>query len=92
MEIAITRMSQNGQVVIPSEIRRDSKIKPKTKFLIFNENGNILLKPIREEMLKEEIGLINRIEKSEEDIKMGRVKRIDSKMDVNEIDDLLMGD
>ena len=46
MEVAITKMSQNGQVVIPSEVRKDAGVKPSTQFLVFNEDENILLKQI----------------------------------------------
>jgi len=90
MEISITKISQNGQIVIPVEIRKDAKIKPRTKFLVFNDEGEILLKPIKEGMLREEIDLISRIEKSEREIEEGRVVRADTKMSVKEIDDLLM--
>ncbi len=92
MEVSITKMSTNGQVVIPVEIRRDSRLKPQTKFLIFNENGNIMLKPIKDKMLIEEMDLMNRIEKGEEDIKKGRVVKADTSMSFKEIDDLLMGE
>ncbi len=92
MEVSITKMSPNGQVVIPAEIRRDSKLKPQTKFLIFNENGNIMLKPINDKMLIEEMDLMNRIEKGEEDVRKGRVIKADTNMSFKEIDDLLMGE
>ena len=92
MEVSITKMSQNGQVVIPAEIRRESNIKPQTKFLIFNENGNILLKRINEKMLREEMDLITRIEESETAIREGRTVKADSKMSLEEIDDLLLGE
>jgi len=52
MEVAITKISQNGQVVIPSEIRKDAGIKPSTKFIVFSENGNILLKQIKKRIPK----------------------------------------
>ena len=55
MEVAITKISQNGQVVIPSEVRKDAGVKPSTQFLVFNEDGNILLKQIRKESLKEDM-------------------------------------
>ena len=92
MEVSITKMSKNGQVVIPVEIRKDAKIRPKTKFLIFNENGEILLKPIKGDMLREEINLIRRIEESEREINEGKVVKANTKMPVKDIDDLLMGD
>ncbi|MCD6495660.1 MAG: AbrB/MazE/SpoVT family DNA-binding domain-containing protein [Candidatus Aenigmarchaeota archaeon] len=87
MEVSITRMSQNGQVVIPAEVRRDANIKPRAKFLVFNENGDILLKPIKEDMLREDI---RRLERSEKDVEEGRVVKADSRMTVKEIDDLLL--
>lgn len=90
MELAITKISRNGQIVIPAEIRRDAKIKPSTKFLVFNEGGNILLKKIKENKLVENIRLVERIEKSEEQILKGKVVRANTGMNDEEIDDLLM--
>ena len=90
MEVAITKMSQNGQIVIPSEIRKDAGIKPSTKFIVFNEGGNIMLKQIKKEALREDIALIDKIKRSEEQIKKGRVVKIDTKMSDEDIDDLLM--
>jgi len=91
MEVAITKISENGQVVIPSEIRKDAGIKPSTKFLVFNEDGNIMLKPIKKEALKEDMLLIEKIRKSEEQIEKGNLVRADITMSDEEIDDLLMG-
>ena len=90
MEVAITKISQNGQIVIPSEVRKDAGIKPSTKFLVFNENGNILLKQIRKEVEKFDMILIETIKKSEEQIKEGKFIKADTKMNDEEIDDLLM--
>nr|MCK4929486.1 AbrB/MazE/SpoVT family DNA-binding domain-containing protein [Nanoarchaeota archaeon] len=90
MEVSITKMSQNGQVVIPSEIRRDAGIGPSTKFIVFNEGGNILLKQIKKERLVEDIKLINKVIKSEEQIKKGKYTKADTKMKDEEIDDILM--
>ncbi len=90
MEVAITKISQNGQVVIPSEIRKDAGIKPSTKFIVFNEDGNILLKQIKKESLKKDIKLIDKILRSEEQIKIGKITKADTRMKDEEIDDLLM--
>lgn len=91
MEVSITKLSENGQVVIPAEIRKDAGIKPSTKFLVFNEGGNILLKMIKKETLVRDIHLIEAIEKSEEEIKEGNFVKADTTMKDEEIDDLLMG-
>ena len=62
MEVAITKISQNGQVVIPSEIRKDAGIKPSAKFIVFNEDGNI----IRDSEQMDEITQIIRAKPDEE--------------------------
>ena len=90
MEVAITKMSENGQVVIPAEVRKDAGISPSTKFLVFNEGGNILLKMIRKETLAKDMHLLERINRSEEQIKAGKFTKADVKMSEEEIDDLLM--
>jgi len=91
MEVAITKISRNGQVVIPSEVRKDAGVKPSTQFLVFNEDGNILLKQIRKESLKEDMILMDKIKRSEDEIKKGGFVKADTKMADEEIDDLLMG-
>ena len=90
MEVSITKMSKNGQVVIPAEIRKDAGIKPSTKFLVFNEGGNILLKMIRKEALANDLHLLEKIGRSEEQIKAGKFIKGDTVMSDEEIDDLLM--
>jgi len=90
MEVAITKISENGQVVIPSEIRKDAGIKPSTKFLVFNEDGNIMLKQIKKEALRDDMHLIEKIRKSEDEIKNGKFTKADTAMSDEQIDDLLM--
>ena len=90
MEISITKMSENGQVVIPAEVRKDAGIKPSTKFLVFNEGGNILLKAIKKEALLRDMHLMEAIERSEEQIKQGKFVKTTTSMNDEEIDDLLM--
>jgi len=83
-------MSENGQVVIPAEVRKDAGLKPSTKFIVFNEGGNILLKTIKKESLLRDMKLMEAIERSEEQIKQGKFVKADTSMDEEEIDDLLM--
>lgn len=90
MEVSMTTLSENGQVVIPAEIRKDAGIKPSTKFLVFNEGGNILLKAIQKEALARDMHLIEAIERSEKQIKEGRFVKADVSLDDAEIDDVLM--
>ena len=91
MEVAITKISQNGQIVIPAEIRKDAGIKPATKFIVFNQDGNIMLKQIKQESLRKDISLLEKISRSEEQVREGKYIKADSKMPDKEIDDLLMG-
>ncbi|MFH1134290.1 MAG: AbrB/MazE/SpoVT family DNA-binding domain-containing protein [Nanoarchaeota archaeon] len=90
MEVAITRMSENGQVVIPAEVRRDAGIGPATKFIVFNSGGNILLKQMRKESLAKDMELIEKIGRSEEQIRDGKSVKANTNMEDEEIDDLLM--
>jgi len=89
MEVAITKISQNGQIVIPKEIRKDAGIKPATKFFVFNDNGNIMLKQIKQDSLKDDLLLIDKIRKSEQQIKKGKFIKADTSLSDQDIDDLL---
>lgn len=90
MDVSITKMSQNGQVVIPAEIRKDAGIKPSTKFLVINEGKDILLKRIETESFMQDLQLLRDIAKSEEEFARGEYVEADSSMSFEEIDKLLM--
>lgn len=90
MEVSITKMSENGQVVIPADIRKDAGINSGAKFIVFNHDGNIMLKQMKKESLAKDMELIDSISKSESQIKSGRVVKANTKMRAEEIDDLLM--
>lgn len=90
MEISLTKLSPNGQVVIPSEIRKEAGLAPSTKFLVFNEGGNILLKQIRTETLRKDMKLIEKIQMTEEQIAKGKFIKANTDMSDEEIDDLLI--
>jgi AbrB family looped-hinge helix DNA binding protein len=44
-EAEITTMSEKGQVVIPQRIRKNLKIKPRTRFVIYAKKDMIIMKP-----------------------------------------------
>ncbi len=90
MEVSLTKLSPNGQVVIPSEIRKEAGLTSSTKFLVFNEGGNILLKQIRTESLKKDLELLERIQMTEEQIAKRNSLNANTSMSDEEIDDLLM--
>ena len=54
MEVSITKISPNGQIVISAEIRRALDISPSDKFLVIGEDDSIILKKLKKESLKKE--------------------------------------
>jgi AbrB family looped-hinge helix DNA binding protein len=46
MQVELTRISEKGQVVIPSALRREMGIKKSDQFMIFGEGGTVILKKI----------------------------------------------
>jgi len=45
-DFAVTSLSSKGQIVIPSSIRKDLGISEGSKFIVFSDGTNLLLKPI----------------------------------------------
>lgn len=52
MEVELTRISEKGQVVIPSLLRKEMKITKSDKFLVFGEGNTIVLKKIEKPAFK----------------------------------------
>ncbi len=55
MEVAITKMSANGQVVISSDIRKALGLSPGDKFLVIGEEEGIVLRSLKKEDIKQEM-------------------------------------
>lgn len=49
----ITSLSSKGQVVLPKSLRDKLSLAPGSKFLVFSDGENILLKPVQEPTLQE---------------------------------------
>ena len=49
----ITAMSTKGQIVLPKKIRTALYLNAGTQFVVFSDNDNILLKPIKEPNIAE---------------------------------------
>ncbi|MDO4962408.1 MAG: AbrB/MazE/SpoVT family DNA-binding domain-containing protein [Eubacteriales bacterium] len=49
----VTALSSKGQVVLPKTIRDSLELSAGSKFLIFSDGQNILLKPIRQPDIRE---------------------------------------
>lgn len=52
MEVEIAKVSEKGQIVIPSLLRKEIGIKKSDQFLVFGENGTIILKKIEKPSIK----------------------------------------
>lgn len=52
MEVELTRISEKGQVVIPSSLRKEMQIKVSDRFLIFGEGNTIILRKIDKPVFK----------------------------------------
>ncbi len=53
-EPQVTTISEKGQVVIPQSIRKELKIKPKNKFLVYGKGDTIILKKLELPDMKKE--------------------------------------
>ena len=52
MEVELTRISEKGQVVIPSSLRKLMNIKKSDKFLIFGEHDTIILRKVEKQIFQ----------------------------------------
>lgn len=52
MEVEIAKVSEKGQIVIPSLIRKEMGVKKSDQFLVFGEDGTIILKKIEKPSMK----------------------------------------
>ena len=52
MQVELTRISEKGQVVIPSSLRREMGIKKSDQFMVFGEDGTVILKRIEKPAIK----------------------------------------
>ncbi len=51
-------MTTKGQVVVPARLRKKYGIKPGKKIAFFEENGNIVLKPMDESFFNQYAGML----------------------------------
>lgn len=54
--MTIVRTTIKGQVVIPAEIRKKYHISKGTRVIVFDKDGDIILKPLLKEPVKEARG------------------------------------
>ena len=79
MDVAITKMSSKGQIVIPSEMRED--IASGEKLFIIKNDKQLILKKTSDldKSLREDIEFAKRTEEAWKSYEKGEFKSIDSK-------------
>jgi AbrB family looped-hinge helix DNA binding protein len=74
MDIAITKISSKGQIVIPTELRED--MKEGDKIMIIKQDKQIIMKKVSDLDRKLADDLVGQFAKSLEDLKNGRIRRV----------------
>jgi AbrB family looped-hinge helix DNA binding protein len=72
MTEAVTVMSVRGQIVIPMEVRKKMKLKPKDRLIVYGEEDTIIMKRLDLPELKETFAKIRQIVKAR-DKKYGKL-------------------
>jgi AbrB family looped-hinge helix DNA binding protein len=52
MQVELTRISEKGQLVIPSSLRKEMGIQKSDQFMVFGERGTVILKKIEKSPIK----------------------------------------
>ena len=86
MDVALTRMSSKGQVVIPNEMRKN--LHEGDKLLIIENDGQLIMKKASklDINLKEDLEFARRTEKAWKSYENGEFKNMDSKDFLKELE------
>lgn len=76
MAEGVTVVSARGQVVIPNEVRKKLRLKPKDVLVVYGEDDTIIMKKVEMPELKDEFEKIKQIAK-ERDRRRGRLSQRD---------------
>ena len=85
MDMAITKVSSKGQIVIPSNMRKDISVGD--QFLIIKEDNKFILKKINALLkdLKQELVFAQRVEKAWKRYEKGKLKSMSAKKFLEEL-------
>jgi AbrB family looped-hinge helix DNA binding protein len=86
MDVAITKVSSKGQIVIPSNMRKDIGVGD--QFLIIKEDNKFIMKKINElaKDLKQELVFAQRVEKAWNQYEKGKFKSASAKKFLEELE------
>lgn len=82
MEVSVTKMSSNGQVVISSDVRKALGLSPGDKFLVIGEEYGIVLKSLEKEDIKHEMEVL--LSDIGEEIKKTGISKEDVEKEIEE--------
>ena len=85
MDVAIAKVSSKGQIVIPSNMRKDIGVGD--QFLIIKEDNKFIMKKINElaKDLKRELAFSQRVEKAWNSYEKGKFKSVSAKKFLEEL-------
>ena len=86
MEIAITKISSKGQIVIPSNMRKDISVGE--ELLIIKDHDRFIMKKIKEisKQLKEDLEFAKRVEKAWKRYEKGKFKSLSAEKFLEELE------
>ena len=86
MEIAITKISSKGQIVIPSNMRKDISVGE--ELLIIKDHDRLIMKKITEvtKKLKEDLDFARRVEKAWKHYEKGKFKSLSADKFLEELE------
>ena len=86
MEIAITKISSKGQIVIPSSMRKDLSVGE--ELLIIKDHDRLIMKKITEvtKKLKKDLDFARRIEKAWKNYEKGKFKSLSADKFLEELE------
>ncbi|MFT4304606.1 MAG: AbrB/MazE/SpoVT family DNA-binding domain-containing protein [Candidatus Woesearchaeota archaeon] len=83
MQVELTRISEKGQIVIPSSLRKEMKINRSDQFMIFGQDGTVILKKIEKNVFKKTFDEISKpLQKVSKQAKLSRTDLMRSIKDV----------
>lgn len=86
MDYAIAKISSKGQLVIPSNLRKD--IKTGEEFLIVKDDNRMILKNMKDvaDELKDDLKFAEKVDKAWQEYEKGRFKKSSKKDFLRELD------
>jgi len=81
----LTRVSSKGQLVIPNDIRKDLKIKEGDIFATTSSHDLIILKKIKNLIMKEDLIILKEIEEAWKEIEQGKFRTLEKEAFLKEI-------